>query len=130
MVNRAVAAVVNYEGKILLGKKRKDSPKVLAGEWHIPGETVEGNESDEEALLRGVLEEANLKIKVGRYLGSGISPTSQREVRWYECFSETEEIDPGSDLEDIKWVSRSEILNSCGPEEIERWPPEILEYFK
>ncbi len=37
-INRAVSAIVNYNGKILLAKKRPESEKVLAGKWHLPGE--------------------------------------------------------------------------------------------
>ena len=81
MIKHAVVAVVNCRDKILLGKKRKDSPKFLAGEWHIPGETVEDGESDQEALIRGMREEAGLEIEVGKYLGSHATPTSQREAK-------------------------------------------------
>ena len=129
MEKRAVIAVVNYNGKILLGKKRRDSPKVLAGEWHILGETVEDGETDEEALKRGVMQEANLEITVGRYLGSHITPTNKREAKWYECFANTYQVKPGSDLEDIQWAYRNEVLDICGLR-ASSWPQEIKDYFK
>jgi len=84
MVGYAVAAIVNYNGKVLLGKKRKDSSNVLAGEWHLLGEKVENGESDESALLRCLREEASLDIKVGKYLASHFSPTNKRKVSGLE----------------------------------------------
>ena len=49
---RALIAIVNFDGKILVGKKKSSSPKFLAGEWHIPVETAEAEETDEEVLIR------------------------------------------------------------------------------
>jgi ADP-ribose pyrophosphatase YjhB (NUDIX family) len=130
MSHHAVVAIVNYKGKILLGKKRKDSSKFLAGEWHVPGETVENNESDQEALIRGIKEEASLEITVGRYLGSHITPTSQKEAKWYECFAETDKFTVGSDLEDAKWVKRKEVLDHCSQNAIQLWPEYLQNYFR
>ena len=61
-MKRAVVALVEHEGKILLGKKRQDSEGFFAGKWHIPGETMEDDETDEEALIRGMREEAGIEI--------------------------------------------------------------------
>jgi ADP-ribose pyrophosphatase YjhB (NUDIX family) len=129
MVRRAVVAIVNYDGKVLLGKKRKDSPKVLAGQWHFPGETLEEYESDIGALVRGIKAEANLDIRVGKYLGKSIFPTSKRYTRWYECFSKTGEISAGSDLEEVKWVPKNKVLESCSEKARNLCPQEVLDYF-
>ncbi|MEK6915907.1 MAG: NUDIX hydrolase [Nanoarchaeota archaeon] len=129
MSKHAVVAVVNYHDKILLGKKKQDSPKFLAGEWHIPGENVEDNESDQEALIRGIKEEAKLEITVGKYLGKHTTPTSQKEARWYECFASDSQVVCGSDLGDIKWVPRNEVLSHCGSKVTTLWPENIKKYF-
>lgn len=126
---RALIAIVNFGGKILIGKKRDDSSKFLAGEWHIPGETSELNESDEEVLIRGIKEEVGLNIRVGNYIASHITPTSKREAKWYECFSETDKIIVDSDLEDAKFVERNEVLNVCGERVYSFWPDKIIKYF-
>ncbi|MFA5856492.1 MAG: NUDIX domain-containing protein [Candidatus Pacearchaeota archaeon] len=126
----SVVAIVNYDDKILLGKKRKDSCKFLSGEWHIPGETVENDESDQEALIRGIKEEAGLVIIVGRYLGSNINPINQKEVKWYECFSTTDKVIAGSDLEDVKWIPRNKVIEYCSYRVIELFPKEIQDYFR
>jgi len=125
---RPLIAVVNFDGKVLLGKKRSDSPKRLSGEWHVPGETAEEGESDEEALIRGMKEEVGIKIKVGRYLASHIT-SSGKNAKWYECFADTWDVIPGSDLEDAKFVSKKGVLKICGERANSFWPKEILEYF-
>jgi len=124
-----VVAIINYQDKVLVGKKRKDSPKFLSGEWHIPGEGIEGNETDEQVLIRGMKDETGLDIKVGRYITSHQTPSSKKEARWYECFAETDKVIPGDDLEDAKFVSKKDVLDYCGSRAVALWPKEVLDYF-
>lgn len=126
----AVVAIINYQNKILIGKKKSNSKKFLRGEWHIPGETVKLGESDKEALIRGMIEETGLEIRVGKYIGSHITPSSKKEARWYECFSDTDDAIPGDDLEDLKWVSKKDALSFCGSRAIALWSKEVREYFQ
>lgn len=125
----AVVAIINYQDKILIGKKRTDSKKFLAGKWHIPGETVERNEEDEQALIRGIKEETGLDIIVGRYIASHITPTSKSEARWYECFSQTDKVTPGSDLEELKWVDKKKVLSMCSDKAVSLWAKKVIDYF-
>ena len=125
---RAVVAIVNFNGKILIGKKRYDSPKFLAGEWHIPGETAEAYESDKEALIRGIKEEAGINIIAGRYVASHKTPKGE-DAKWYECFAETDIVKPGSDLEDAMFVPRKEVFRFCSEKAYSRWSREIIDYF-
>ena len=127
---RGVAGIVNYEGKILVGKKKSDSPNFLAGKWNIPGETIEGDESEGVALIRGMKEEANLELIVGSYIGTSTSQTSKMRVNWYQCYSRTDKISYSSDLEDAKWIDKKEILNFISKEVVDLWPKEIIDYFK
>lgn len=125
----AVIGIINYNGKVLVGKKRRDSNKFLAGEWHIPGETIEDGETDEDALIRGFQEEAGLEIRVGKYLSSHTTPTSKKEAKWYECFSKTDKVIPGSDLEKVEWILKNKVLKICSKKAYSLWPKEILDYF-
>lgn len=127
---RALIAIVNYKEKILIGKKKTSSPKFLAGEWHIPGETAEENETDEEALIRGIKEEAGINIIVGKYIASHLTPTSKKEAKWYECFTDADNITIGSDLEDAKFVEKREVIKICSKRAYSLWPKEIINYFK
>ncbi len=129
MEKRAVVAIVNFNGKILVGKKRSDSPKVFAGLWHLPGETTQGEETDEEAIRRGLLEEAGIDVQVGKYIGEHFTPTHERAVRFYECFADSDTIRCGSDLEDIQWIPRSEVVSFLDEKILSFWPREVLDYF-
>lgn len=126
---RAVAFVVYREGKILMGRKRSDSGKKLAGQWHVLGEKIEGKESDEDAVVRGAREESGLEVAIGDYLFSSRSPTRGREVRWYECFSDAGEVSPSSDVDDLKWVPRERVKDYLSVEYASSLPGEIKEYF-
>jgi len=124
---RAVIAIVNYQGKILVGKKRSNSPKFLAGKWHFLAENVEEGESDEQALIRGAEEEVGLEIKVRKHLGSHATP-SGKEANFYECFALSENLRIGSDLEEAKWINKTEVLEFL-KDRRDIWPLEVIEYF-
>jgi len=57
-----VGAVIVQDGKVLL-VKRKYEP--LAGQWSLPGGAVEVGETLEACLVREMLEETGLEIRVG-----------------------------------------------------------------
>ena len=124
----AAIAIINYKGKILIGRKKSDSEKVLAGEWHLPGETLEARETYEQALIRGMKAETGLDIRVGKYIASHITPTSKSEVRWYECFTDTDKATPGEDLSELRWVSKLDVLQECH-HRVDLWPQKVIEYF-
>jgi len=128
MKKRAVVAIVNYKGKVLVGRKNDNSKKFLAGKWHLPAESVEGRESDEEALVRGIREEASIDIEVGRYVGKDTTP-SGKEARWYECSALSDRIIPGGDLEAVAWVPKREVLAFIGKRTVS-WPEEMKKYFE
>jgi len=129
MGKKAVIAVINYDGLILIGKKRSKSPKVLAGEWHVLGEGVEKGESDKSALERCAREEAGIvELRVGKYIGSHKTPTSGRTARWYECFAYNDHVKAGSDLEEVKWVPKQAVLNICRSR-VSSWPKAVQNYF-
>jgi 8-oxo-dGTP diphosphatase len=124
----AVVAIINYNGKILIGKKIKDSPKFLAGKWHIPGETVLPGEDDKTALIRGMREETGISIIIGDYIGKSKTP-SLKEARWYECFAQTDKVLAAGDLEKTLWVPKNSVINFLDMEIKRFWPKEVVYYF-
>ncbi|MBU0977664.1 MAG: NUDIX domain-containing protein [Nanoarchaeota archaeon] len=129
MVRKAVVGVVNYNGKVLVGKKKQYSNHFLSEKWHVPGETLEEGESFEEALVRGMLEGVGISVRVGKCLGEH-ETTTHKLVKWYECFSDTDDVHAGSDLQEVRWVSKEEVLDICSERAIGLWPSEIVGYFK
>lgn len=129
MVGKAVVGIVHFNGKVLIGKKRHYKNHFLSEKWHVPGETLENGESFEEALVRGISEEAGIPVRVGKFIGEHESIT-HKLVKWYECFSDTGDVLAGSDLQELKWVSKEEVLEICHERAINLWPDEIKNYFK
>ena len=107
MPKEAVVGIVKYNGSILLVRKIPGKD-FLSGEWHIPGETKEGWESDEEALKRGIREETGIEISVEESIGSYKSP-NKREVRWYLCTALSYRLNPGSDVDAAEWVPYEQV---------------------
>lgn len=126
---KAVVAVIQHEGKILLGKKKKGGKSVVAGKWHVPGETLEEKETDEQAIIRGMMEEAGIEVKLGKHLGSRQVP-GNFTTNWYECKPVTTNIVAGDDLVEIKWAPFEEILTICQKRITLLWPKGALEYFR
>jgi 8-oxo-dGTP diphosphatase len=65
------AAIFNENGEILL-QKRKD-----VNQWCVISGHVEFGESVEEAILREIEEETNIKAEIIRFIGVYSSPSSQ-----------------------------------------------------
>lgn len=128
MEKRAVIAIVKKGDKVLMGKKRSDSSKFMAGKWHLIAENVEKEETDEQALIRGVLEETSINIKVGKFLDNYVTRTG-KFARFYECFYLAGEICIGSDLEDAEWVDRKSVLTRCEERDY-LWSKKIQDYFR
>ena len=105
--SEAVVGIVKYNGSILLVRK-KPGQDFFSGEWHIPGETKEGWESDEEALKRGIREETGIEILVEESIGSHNSP-KHTEVKWYLCTALSYRLKPDSDIDDAVWVPYAQV---------------------
>jgi 8-oxo-dGTP diphosphatase len=60
--------LINDEGKILILKRSTDS-KTNPGKWELPGGKVDQRESFDQALIREVYEETNLKIALDHVIG-------------------------------------------------------------
>ena len=127
--NIAVVAIIEYNGLILVGKKIK-AKHFLSGAWHIPGGKVEQGETEEEALIREMKEEAGINIQVDKFIDERFIPEANVRVRWYLCFPLTKKIRAGDDLVEVKFVPKKDILTLCDPKAVFLWPPKVTEYFK
>lgn len=106
-----VAAILEKENKILIAKKREGKP--LAGLWEFPGGKIEEGETPEESLIRELMEEMNIKVRVNEYVGESIYDYGDGKVISLKGF--TAEIIEGdiklTDHDEYKWVTLEEICN-------------------
>ncbi len=111
-----VAAVIEYKGKILLGRREKDRGP-YPNCWLIPGGGVRlGQESIIDAIKREVKEETGLEIKNIQHIDfdEDHEPNRHGEMTQYvflefkaEC--ESGDVKADSDLNKLRWFDVSEL---------------------
>ncbi|HXH84652.1 MAG TPA: NUDIX hydrolase [Candidatus Tectomicrobia bacterium] len=109
-----VGAVVVLDGRVVL-VKRKYEP--LAGQWSLPGGTLEVGETLEAGVAREVLEETGLAVEVGPVIEvfDRILLDGERRVRYhfvlidYLCRVIGGRLRAGSDVADVALASPEEV---------------------
>jgi ADP-ribose pyrophosphatase YjhB (NUDIX family) len=105
-----VGAVVTDEQGRLLMIQRGHEPG--AGLWSIPGGRIEPGETDPQALVRELLEETNLQVKVGRLIGRVQRPGlggTVIDIRDYAATVTGGTLRAGDDAADARWVTAAEL---------------------
>ena len=104
-----VAAVIEREGKILVGQRQNHDTH--PGKWEFPGGKVERGETPAEALARELREELGIEAEIGEeviryeYSYGGKPPILLIFKRVTDFTGE-----PGSHaFEQIRWLSRTEM---------------------
>jgi len=81
-VAAAVAAILEYDNKIVLIKRAKEPGK---GKLDLPGGFVDPKESAEQAVIREIKEELKIDIKEPKYLGSYPNIYKYENVLYHTC---------------------------------------------
>lgn len=102
--------IKDAEGRLLLIKRGHEPGRGL---WSIPGGRIEAGESDEDALVREVLEETGLAVTAGRLIGSvrrpaGV-PDAEFDIRDYAATVTGGTLVPGDDADDAMWAPPSDL---------------------
>jgi ADP-ribose pyrophosphatase YjhB (NUDIX family) len=128
-MKKAVAGIIVFENKILIGKKVVKEGHFLSGGWHIPGGHLHKNESERNALLREIKEETNLSIKIIKKICSHEIPENDIIVSWYLCSTNSCITTPGDDLDHIDFVKKNMVIKKCDQRAVRLWPKEVIDYF-
>jgi 8-oxo-dGTP diphosphatase len=101
-----VGAIISDQSGRLLLIRRRNEPG--AGLWSVPGGRIEPGETDEQAVVREVLEETSLAVTCGPLLGAVERPGLHGavvDIRDYEAFVTGGELAAGDDATDARWVT-------------------------
>ena len=109
-----VGAVIVQDGKVVLIRRRYEP---LAGQWSLPGGTLELGETLEAGTAREMLEETGLVVDVGPVIEvfDRIMLDDTRRVRYhfvlvdYLCWPVSGELRAGSDVDDAAFVAPEEL---------------------
>ncbi len=109
-----VGAVIVQDGKVLL-VKRKYEP--LAGQWSLPGGAVEVGETLESCLVREMLEETGLEVRVGPVVEvlDRITRDDEGRVMYhfvlvdYLCWPTGGALTPDSDVADVVFADPDDL---------------------
>ena len=111
---RVVAAVIQRDGKYLITQRRPEA--VLPMLWEFPGGRVEGDEEDDEALRREMLERLGVEIGVDAQLSSSQHEYSGYTVTitLYKAHLETDDLRPLY-VNAFCWITSEEFDNYAFP---------------
>lgn len=103
------AIISDAAGRLLLIKRGHEPGKGL---WSLPGGRVEAGETDEQAVVREVLEETGLTVAVGRLVGAvrRAGPGGVvLDIRDYAATVTGGTLAAGDDADDARWAGRAEL---------------------
>jgi mutator protein MutT len=104
------AVVTDEQGRLLVIQRGHDPG---AGLWSIPGGRIEPGETDAQALVREMLEETNLQVKVGKLIGrvqrQGLGG-AVIDIRDYAATVTGGTLRAGDDAADARWVATAELV--------------------
>ncbi|MCE9584750.1 MAG: 8-oxo-dGTP diphosphatase MutT [Planctomycetes bacterium] len=108
-VHGAIGVVVRGDGRILIGKR--PAGKHLAGYWEFPGGAVEPGETPDQAVVRELLEETGVTIRVVERLPLPIDHDyGDKEVHLDVFLCEWLSGEPTPiGCSEVRWVERAEL---------------------
>lgn len=118
-IDPAIIVLVTHENACLLGRNANWPEKrfsTLAG-------FVEPGESLEDALVREVFEEAQVKLKGIRYVSSQPWPFPASAMCGFHAEAESRQCGATEEMEEVRWFSVDELNTAVGQDEVRLPPP-------
>lgn len=106
-----VKGIISYNNKVLI-IKRSDYDKISPGKWEFVGGKIDFGENLEEALIREVMEETQLEIKIEKILyatTSMVNPKKQAVIVVYKCSANEPYVKLSEEHMDYRWVTEEEL---------------------
>ncbi|QRY56389.1 NUDIX hydrolase [Sphingobacterium siyangense] len=124
-----VCGIIFKDDLVLICRRKPE--KSLGGYWEFPGGKVEDGESKEESLLRELIEELNLKVKIKQHFFDTVHHYENGAIELISFICETENIaSESTDHDQLEWVNVSDLLGwELAPADIPI-AKELIEKFK
>ena len=124
-----VCGIIFKDDLVLICRRKPE--KSLGGYWEFPGGKVEDGESNEESLLRELIEELNLKVKIKQHFFDTVHQYDNGAIELISFICETENIaSESTDHDQLEWVKVSDLLGwKLAPADIPI-AKELIEKFK
>lgn len=113
MLQNVGIAIIQKDCKYLISQRRADAH--LPGLWEFPGGKQKPNETLEACVIREILEELCIEIKISRFYGKFIYAYSDKTVILHAYLCHITKGIPQS-TQKIKWASAKELLSLPFPE--------------
>ncbi|MGQ9645758.1 MAG: (deoxy)nucleoside triphosphate pyrophosphohydrolase [Thermodesulfobacteriota bacterium] len=109
-----VAGLMVEDGKILVTKRREDSPH--GGLWEFPGGKVNEGEEPRQALRRELREELDIDVEVGRIFDAIFEPAAEGPLLLlaFRCRKLKGVVKPLG-CADLRWVSLKDLEGLAMP---------------
>jgi 8-oxo-dGTP pyrophosphatase MutT (NUDIX family) len=116
-----VRGVIRRGNRLLIGRKRRDVPHPLQGEWHFVGGRLEYDENPWKAIKREVEEETGISVEPIGIIDafpeflvwpeeSGIPPQYTLHLI-FDCVAVEGEAEARDDIEEVRWIELDEVGN-------------------
>ena len=106
-------AVVEYQGRFLVGRRSKSVP--LGGLWEFPGGKIEQDESPKVAAVRECLEETGIRVEATHCLVVHLQQYDHGCVKLH--FLACRPVDPEAHVDaPYEWIAREELAELAFPE--------------
>ena len=106
-----VGAIIHDQtGRLLLVLRGHEPGKGL---WSVPGGRIEPGETDQQAVVREVMEETGLEVACGPLVGAVERPGlagAVIDIRDYSAIVTGGELTAGDDAAEVRWVTTAEAL--------------------
>ncbi|MBB1643032.1 (deoxy)nucleoside triphosphate pyrophosphohydrolase [Sphingobacterium sp. UME9] len=107
---KVVCGIIFKDDLVLICRRKPE--KSLGGYWEFPGGKVEDGESNEESLLRELIEELNLKVKIKQHFFDTVHQYDNGAIELISFICETENIaSESTDHDQLEWVKVSDLLD-------------------
>lgn len=110
-MSKIVIGIIEKDSKFLMAR-RKFSEGNLS--WTFPGGAIEDNETEEQAIVREIFEEIDIKVNANRKLGERVHPTTKKEISYMLCdyVSGVIKVKDTEELDKVEWMTTTELFNA------------------